>query len=111
MTLRLLAGILRLKEPDMPDLEPLTLTIRPDHSQALREAVAEGEYSSIDDAVAEALATWQRRHEERAEELAWMRAKVQASLADPDPDLSEEEVDERLRRMFEQAERQADEAA
>lgn len=91
--------------------DPITLTLPGDASRALRQAVADGEYGSIDDALADALARWGRRHEEREEELAWIRAKVSASLADPEPDLSEEEVDERLRLMFEAHDRRADEAA
>ena len=95
----------------MASSEPLTLTVPPDVAQWLRDAVSAGEYASVDDALADAVSTWSRREEEREDELAWIRAKVRASLADPDPDLSEEEVDERLRLIAVNLDHAADEAA
>lgn len=103
------ARILRGAESPMPD--DLQLTIPSHLARILREAVESGECPSLDAALAEALRSWTRRHDEAAEELAWIRAKIRASLADPDPDLSEEEVDQRLELMFERARRRADEAA
>ena len=95
----------------MSESHPLTVTLPADLSRRLREAVAEGEYPSVDEALADALSAWANRHEDRADELAWVRAKLRASLADPDPDLSEEEVEARLRAMFRPAGREADAAA
>jgi Arc/MetJ-type ribon-helix-helix transcriptional regulator len=91
--------------------EPLTVTIPADLATALRAAVEAGEYGSIDAALAEAIGAWSRRQEDMEEELAWVRAKTRASLADPDPDLTEGELDERLNLIFKRAGHRNDEAA
>lgn len=87
--------------------EDLPPAVPPDLVRLLEAAVEAGEYPSAD----AALAVWARRHGDAAESLAWARARIKASLADPDPDLGEAQVDARLRSMFERAERDADEAA
>lgn len=91
--------------------DPITLTLPGDASRALRQAVADGEYGSVDDALADALARWGRRHEEREEELAWIRAKVHASLLDPRPRLSMDEVRAHMDEVFKNARQQDDAAA
>ena len=95
----------------MPEPDPLTFTLTADASRALRQAVADGEFASVDDALADALAAWARRHEEREEELAWIKAQIAVSLIDPGPTLSEKEVDQRLEAFFDAAERRDHEAA
>ena len=79
--------------------------------EALQEAVVSGEYRSIEAALADALTAWSERAARRADHIAWLKAKIQASLNDPDPDLSEDEVEERLRIMFDKADRLTDAAA
>lgn len=91
--------------------EPITLSLPAEVLAALQAAVEAGEYASPEDAVGDALRVWQRRHKDRAEELAWVKARIKASLADPRPSLSGEEVDAHLEAFFANAERQADEAA
>lgn len=94
--------------------ETLTLTIPAELAAALREAVAANEYASPDEAVADALATWARRVEDREEELAWIRAKVRAAIHDPRPSLSLEQVDAHLDAFFrnvEESKSNADEVA
>ena len=91
--------------------EDLHLAVPPDLLRLLRAATDAGDYTSVDAALADAVAIWARRREDAAEDLAWARARIKASLADPDPDLSEDEVDARLRMMFARAEQGADEAA
>ena len=96
----------------MSDHDPLTLTIPADLSRALREAAAAGECGSADDALADALATWARRHEDREEELACVKASVRAAIHDPRPSSSLEEVDAHLDAFFKNVEAaSADEAA
>ena len=91
--------------------EDLRLTIPPDLATLLREAVAAGEFPSVDAALADALETWGRRHEERAENLAWLKARLLSARLDPRPLLSQAEVDDKLKAFFAAAEKAADEAA
>lgn len=80
--------------------ESLTLTIPQHFADELREAVAAGEYASADDALADALSTWARRKEDREEGMAEIRAMVAASIHDPRPSLSLDEVDAHLDALF-----------
>jgi Arc/MetJ-type ribon-helix-helix transcriptional regulator len=91
--------------------EPLTVSVPAPLARALRDAVAAGEYASVEAALADALERWSHRHEEAAEELAWMKARILRARLDPTPDFSEEELDARLNAFFAAAERAADEAA
>lgn len=96
----------------MSESEPLSLTIPSPFANALRDAVAAGEYASLDEALADALATWSRREEEREEGLAEIRAMVGASMNDPRPTLSLDEVDAHLDAFFRNVEQSRnDEAA
>ncbi len=90
----------------------IQVTVRAAHATLLEEAVASGEYGSIADAFADALDTWARRHLDRAEALAEVRAMVGASINDPTPSLSLAEVDAHLEAFFRNVEKsRADEAA
>ena len=91
--------------------EPLHVTIPPDYAAALRDAVAAGEYASLDEALADALSAWSRREDEHEEELAWIKAKVRASIADPRPSLSLAEVRAHMDAVFARARSDGDEAA
>lgn len=96
----------------MTEPDRITLTLPADTSLALRQAVADGEYGSVEDAVADALSTWRHRHEDRAETLAEIRAMVGASIHDPRPSLSLDEVDAHMDAFFRNVSRsRADEAA
>lgn len=95
----------------MTEPDRITLALPADTSLALRQAVADGEYGSVEDAVADALSGWQRRHEDRAEELAWVKAKIRSSLLDPRPSLSMEQVRSHMDEVFRRAKRQDDAAA
>lgn len=98
----------------MASRETISVSLPAELGLALREAVAKGEYPSVDDAAADALTTWARRHQDREEDLAWVKARIKASIIDPRPSLSGEEVDAYLEELFkadEAAERRSDEAA
>lgn len=98
----------------MASRETVSIQIPAHLAAALREAVAVGEYASVDEAAADALTTWARRHADREEELAWVKARIKASIIDPRPSLSGAEVDAYLDALFEAdeaAERRSDEAA
>ena len=92
--------------------EPLTLTVPAHLAAAIRDAVAAGEYSSPEAALADALEIWSRRHEEREETLAELKAMIGASIHDPRPSLSLAEVDAHLEAFFRNVEAsRSDEAA
>jgi antitoxin ParD1/3/4 len=84
----------------MQSAEKISITLPPDMLRLLREAVAAGEYASTSEALRDAVRAWQRQRLEDAERLAALRARVQASLADPAPSLSETEADARLSALF-----------
>jgi antitoxin ParD1/3/4 len=73
----------------MQSAEKISITLPPDMLRLLRKAVAAGEYASTSEALRDAVRTWQRQRLEDAERLAALRARAQASLADPAPSLSD----------------------
>lgn len=95
----------------MPSSENLTVTVPAELAAALRDAVATGEYPDLDAALADALAGWSRRHEDREENLAWLKASILRARLDPAPDLSEEEFEARMQTFYTAAERAADNEA
>lgn len=91
--------------------DALTLTLSPEQSRALRQAVEAGEFPSVDDALADALMLWRRRREDGEENLAWLKAGILRARLDPSPDLSEEELDARMQAFYAAAEKAADDEA
>ncbi len=80
--------------------EKISITLPPDMLRTLREAVTAGEYGSTSEALRDAVRLWQRQRTEDAERLAALRARVQRSLADPRPSLSEAEVAARINALL-----------
>lgn len=89
----------------MPSGETISVTMAPETLRAVRESVEAGEYESVDAALDDAVRALQRQRREKAEHLESIRARIRRSLDDPRPDLSSEEVQEDLDRMFAEAER------
>jgi antitoxin ParD1/3/4 len=83
----------------MQSAEEISIILPPDMARLLRAAVAGGEYASTSEALRDAVRAWHRQRLEDAERLAALRARAQASLADPTPSLSEAEADARLAAM------------
>ncbi|MET3411686.1 MULTISPECIES: type II toxin-antitoxin system ParD family antitoxin [Methylobacterium] len=83
--------------------ETISITLAPDTLRAVRESVEAGEYASVDALLDEAVHALQRQRREDAERLDDIRARIRRSLDDPRPDLSIEEVQEDLDRMFAEA--------
>ena len=84
----------------MQTAEKISITLPPDMLRLIREAVEGGEYASTSEALRDAVRTWHRQRLEDAERLAALRARAQASLADPAPSLTEAEADARLATLF-----------
>ena len=91
--------------------ETLTASIPTELASALREAVSAGEYASLDEAFADALTAWARRHEDQEEAAAWIRARIRASIADPRPSLSPAEVRAHMKKVSARSRATDDEAA
>jgi putative addiction module CopG family antidote len=62
--------------------ESISITISAAHRAALEGAVAQGRYTSLEEALADALSAW---HERQAAELARLRAAVAEGLASGPP--------------------------
>lgn len=90
----------------------MTAVAIPDEfSLEIERAIATGEYASAEEAVADALRTWTRRHEERAEELLALKARINAALSDPRPSLSTDEVKAHLQAVVAKSKARRDAAA
>lgn len=78
----------------MPKAEALSVVLQPDLIRALRKSVEVGHYASVDAAMQDAVRTWQRVQQDRAERLAAIKARIEASLNDPRPTLTGAEIDQ-----------------
>ncbi len=81
-------------------------------SRAIRASVSSGQYSSMAEAVRDAVRAWQNRRIQDAERLDTMRVRIRRSLEDSGPDMTLEEVDAHIESLFARADRAGgDEAA
>jgi antitoxin ParD1/3/4 len=80
----------------MEQTEKISITIRAELLQVIRDIVAAGEYPSTSEAVHDAIRVWQRQRSEDAERLNAVRDRIRRSLEDPRPDMSLDEVDAHL---------------
>jgi antitoxin ParD1/3/4 len=81
----------------MEQAEKLSVTVTAQMAQMIREKVESGQYASASEVIRAGLRALQTEEEERAERLAWVKARIRASVEDPGPGYSSEEVFERLR--------------
>ena len=66
----------------MSDVERMTITLTAEMAQAVKGAVATGEYASSSEIVREALRDWGYKRKRQTIELETLRADVQAGMAD-----------------------------
>ena len=66
----------------MNTIERLTITLPPEMAEAVRRAVAAGEYASSSEVVREALRDWRHKRALQRHELAELRAQVQRGIDD-----------------------------
>lgn len=95
----------------MAAAEKISITLTPEMLRLIHDSVAAGEFASVSEVLRDAMRAWQREREERAERLEAIRARIRRSLDDPRPDLSAEEVEARLGRLFEELSRGSGDAA
>ena len=63
--------------------EKLSITLPADMVSVIKERVRSGAYASTSEVLREAMRTWMRREEEHEERMKAIRARIDASLADP----------------------------
>jgi len=68
----------------MNTIERLTITLTPEIAEAVRTAVAAGEYASSSEVIREALRDWRHKRALQRHELAELRAQVQRGIDDLD---------------------------
>jgi antitoxin ParD1/3/4 len=76
--------------------EKLSITLPRDMAQMIRGKVEAGAYASNSEVIREALRLLQEHEGEKAQKLAWLREKIDRSLADPRPSVEGDEVFARL---------------
>lgn len=80
----------------MQTTEKLSITLPRDMAEMIRGKVQAGAYASNSEVIREALRLLQEQDELRAQKLAWMREKIDRSLADPRPSSEADDVFARL---------------
>lgn len=81
-------------------MEKLSITLPTEMVDVIRAEVEAGTYASTSDVVRAAIDVWIRGEEEHRERIASIRARVQASLDDPRPRLSSQEMRTALDALF-----------
>jgi antitoxin ParD1/3/4 len=80
----------------MEAAEKISITLTAEMARMIREEVEKGRYASTSEAIRDALRLWQQRKEEHESRLESIRQRVEASINDPRPGLTSEEVRTRL---------------
>ena len=84
----------------MQNAEKISITMTPEMLSDIRASVESGEFASTSEAMRDAVRIWQRERLERAERLESIRARIRQSINDPRPSLTTEEVDARIKALF-----------
>jgi antitoxin ParD1/3/4 len=95
----------------MEPAEKLSITVTPAMARLIREKVESGSFGSASEVIRAALRAFQREEEEHAERIASIRARIEASVEDPRPNLSSKQVRAQLRRIADEYSRRADDSA
>lgn len=80
----------------MQATEKLSITLPRDIAEMIRGKVRAGAYASNSEVIREALRLLQEQEGLKAQKLAWLREKIDRSLADPRPSVDADEVFARL---------------
>lgn len=80
----------------MQTTEKLSITLPRDMAEMVRGKVRGGAYASNSEVIREALRLMREQEGEKAQKLAWLREKIDRSLADPRPSVEADEVFVRL---------------
>ncbi|MBB5571865.1 MULTISPECIES: type II toxin-antitoxin system ParD family antitoxin [Rhizobium] len=74
--------------------EKLSISLPSEMVAAIKSRVDAGAYASTSEVLRAAVRVWLREEEEYQERIAAIRQKVKASLDDPRPDLSLQDIDD-----------------
>jgi antitoxin ParD1/3/4 len=89
-----------------------SITLSSETAQRVRETLEGGDYASADEVIRAALDTLGGKAAEEADDLAWVKARIRASVEDKRPGHSSEEVRRHLDDLLARAEgRRHDSAA
>jgi antitoxin ParD1/3/4 len=75
-------------------MEKLSITLPTEMVNVIKAKVDAGAFASTSEVLRDAMRVWMKKEEEHQQRLASIRARVEASLNDPSPDLTGEEIDE-----------------
>lgn len=81
--------------------QKLSITLPTEMVDAINARVEAGAYGSVSDVVQAAMQALAEQDEDYAARIASIRARVQASIDDPRPALTAEEVDANIDALFE----------
>ena len=95
----------------MQTAEKISITVTSEMLRAIRESVDAGDYASTSEVIRHAMRLWQRERDEHAERMAAIKARIRKSLDDPRPDLTREELDERMDAFVTKANAEFDDAS
>jgi Arc/MetJ-type ribon-helix-helix transcriptional regulator len=84
----------------MAKMETLTVELPEELVAQVREAVAQKEFATSDEAVAAALAEWQERRDIPAEDVEFLKQAWKEAMDDPRPYQPMEEVMDRLEAKY-----------
>lgn len=90
---------------------PQPISVSAATADRIREQIAANGFASEDDVIHAALEALERQTKERADDLAWVKAQIKASIEDTRPGYSSEEISQHLRQLFERAEQQRHDSA
>ncbi len=83
-------------------MEKLSITLPTEMVDIINAEIETGAFASTSEVIRAAMRAWMRQEEEHKERVASIRARVQASLDDPSPDMSGEEIDAWLQTLEEE---------
>ncbi len=88
-----------------------TITISAGTAYEIQKMIEAGDYATADDVVRAGLAALAADSADEADRLAWIKAQVRASIEDPRPGYSAEEMRQHLDDMLARAERRLSDSA
>jgi antitoxin ParD1/3/4 len=76
----------------MSAAEKISITLPPELNRMIKDRVETGQFGSTSEFIREALRVWKRDDDLRQQQLAAIRARIQASLDDPRPSIPMEKA-------------------